>query len=147
MFDEIGNMVFLVGLTLNKRICAAIGFAALFITEIIIGAFCGGFIRAYVGDVLVIPLIYCLVRIFYTRDNKLLPIAVGSLGILAEIAQYFDLCGILGIDKQSAMGIMIGSHADIGDIFCYIAGVILIYVFEYIYSRIACRDKRAMGEG
>lgn len=124
---------------MKKRIFTACCFAALLIVEIIIGALSGGFIRAYVGDVLIIPLIYCFVRIFYTHDNRFLPLAVGGLGILAEIVQYFDLCGILGIDKRSILGIIIGSHADIGDILCYITGIILIYICEFMYRRIVDR--------
>ncbi len=124
---------------MKKRIFAACGFAALLITEIIIGAFCGGFIRAYVGDVLIIPLIYCFVRIFYTRENKFLPLAVGGLGILAEVIQYFDFCGIFGIDKGSLLGIIIGSHADFKDIVCYSVGVVLIYLAESACRRLADR--------
>lgn len=120
---------------MKKRIFAACGFAALLIIEIIIGVFCGGFVRAYIGDVLIIPLIYCFVRILYTRDNKFLPLAVGGLGILAEVIQYFDFCGIFGIDKGSLLGIIIGSHADFKDIICYLAGVALIYAAEFVCGR------------
>lgn len=126
---------------MKKRIFAACGFAALLIIEIIIGTFCRGFVRAYIGDVLIIPLIYCFVRIFYTRDNKFLPLAVGGLGILAEIIQYFDFCGIFGIDKSSLLGIIIGSHADIKDIICYTAGVIVIYIAEFAIARIFIDQK------
>ncbi len=121
---------------MKKRIYAVCGFVALLVVEIIIGMFFGGFIRAYVGDMLIIPLIYCFVRIFYTHDNKFLPLAVGGLGILAEILQYFDICGLLGIDKGSLLGIIIGSTADIKDILCYIAGIILIYLSGFAISKI-----------
>lgn len=131
---------------MKKRIFAACSFAALLIIEIIIGAFCGGFVRAYVGDVLIIPLIYCFVRIFYTRENKFLPLAVGGLGILAEIIQYFDFCGIFGIDKSSLLGIIIGSHADLKDIICYISGVILIYLAEFAIAKIFTDKKDAVSQ-
>lgn len=135
-------MRFLVGLELEmkKRIFAFCGFAALLIIEIIIGAFCGGFIRAYLGDILVIPLIYCFVRIFYTRNNKFLPLAVGMLGIFAEIIQYFNFCEIFGVDKDSLLGIMLGSVADIKDVLCYLAGVILIYLAEFSLQRFFDKD-------
>ena len=69
----------------NKRWLALCCFAALLAVEILIGRFGHGFLRAYVGDVLVIPLIYCFVRIFYVRCCIWLPAAVGGLGILAEV--------------------------------------------------------------
>ena len=91
----------------NKRLFALCGFVLLLVVEIIIGKYAHGFIRAYIGDVLVIPLIYCFVRIFYVRPAVWLPAAVGGLGILAEMLQYFNLCGLLGIPKGSLLGILL----------------------------------------
>ena len=122
-----------------KRLLALFGFVLLLAVEIIIGRFAHGFIRAYVGDVLVIPLIYCFVRIFYVRPAAWLPAAVGGLGILAEILQYFDLCGLLGIPKGSLPGILLGSSADFADILCYAAGTLLIYMAEWIILKIRGR--------
>lgn len=124
---------------IKKRLIAAAAFALLLGTEIIIGRFAHGFIRAYIGDVLVIPLIYCFVRIFYVGKNRLLPLFVGSLGIIAEGLQYFDLCGLLGIEKNSILGIMLGSHADLNDIICYAVGTALIYITQVIIAKFICR--------
>ena len=113
-----------------KRLLALCCFVLLLAVEIMIGKFAHGFIRAYIGDVLVIPLIYCFVRIFLVRPCVWLPAAVGGLGILAEILQYFDLCGVLGIPKDSLLGILLGSSPDFADIVCYAAGTLLIYTAE-----------------
>lgn len=118
-------------------------FLGLLAVEILIGRFVRGFVRAYVGDVLVIPLLYCFVRIFYTRRSVWLPAAVGGLGILAEGLQYADLCGRLGIPKGSLLGILLGSSADIRDVICYAVGVGLIYAAEGLYA-VCCR--RSLGE-
>ena len=123
-----------------KRIVALCGFVLLLVVEILIGKFAHGFIRAYVGDVLVIPLIYCFARIFYVRPAVWLPAAVGGLGILAEMLQYFNLCGLLGIPKRSLLGILLGSSADLGDIVCYAVGVLLIYTAEWCFGK-ALRKK------
>lgn len=114
----------------NKRFFALYCFIVLLAVEIMIGRFADGFIRAYVGDVLVIPLIYCFVRIFYVRPAVWLPAAVGGLGILAEMLQYFNLCGLLEIPKGSLLGILLGSSADFADILCYAVGVLLIYAVQ-----------------
>ena len=116
------------------------GFVLLMVVEIIIGKYAHGFIRAYIGDVLVIPLIYCFVRIFYVRPAVWLPAAVGGLGILAEMLQYFNLCGLLGIPKRSLLGILLGSSADLGDIVCYAVGVLLIYAVQRCFGK-ALRKK------
>ncbi len=121
---------------LSERIPALCGFVLLLVIEIIIGKSAHGFIRAYVGDVLVIPLIYCFVRIFYVRPAAWLPAAVGGLGILAEILQYFDLCGLLGIPRGSLLGILLGSSADLADIVCYSAGTLLIYAAEWCFGKV-----------
>ena len=127
----------------NKRWLALCCFAAPLAVEILIGRFGHGFLRAYVGDVLVIPLIYCFVRIFYVRRCIWLPAAVGGLGILAEVLQYFNLCGLLGIPKGSLLGILLGSSADFGDIVCYAVGVALIYAAEWALVKV--RRKRDEG--
>ena len=116
------------------------GFVLLLVVEIIIGKYAHGFIRAYIGDVLVIPLIYCFVRIFYVRPAVWLPAAVGGLGILAEMLQYFNLCGLLGIPKGSLLGILLGSSADFADILCYAVGVLLIYAVQRCFGK-ALRKK------
>ncbi len=120
----------------NKRILALGCFVLLLIVEILIGKFAHGFLRAYGGDVLVIPLIYCFVRMFYVRPAVWLPAAVGGLGILAEILQYLDLCGLLGIPKGSLLGILLGSSADFADMVCYAVGVALIYAVEWAFVKV-----------
>lgn len=126
---------------MKKRLPAVGCFAALLVTEILIGKCGGGFIRAYGGDVLVIPLLYCLVRIFYTRPNKILPPLVGGLGVLAEMIQYFNFCDRFGIDRSSILGIMLGAVADIRDVLCYAVGVMLIYAAEWAFAKIHGRQQ------
>lgn len=120
----------------KKRMIALRCLVCLLAIEIIIGRFAHGFIRAYIGDVLVIPLIYCFARIFYVRPAVWLPAGVGGLGIFAEILQYFDTCGVLGIPKGSLLGILLGSSADFADIVCYAVGVLLIYAAEWCFWKV-----------
>lgn len=120
---------------MKKRLSAACCFAALLAAEILIGKYAGGFVRDYLGDVLVIPLIYCFIRIFYVRPAAWLPAAVGSLGILAEVIQYGNFCDRFGIDRGSMLGIMLGSVADWRDVACYVVGVGLIYAAECIANK------------
>lgn len=121
--------------TTKKRLSAACWFAVLLSVEVMIGKFGGGFVRDYVGDVLVIPLIYCFIRIFYVRPAVWLPATVGGLGILAEVIQYFHFCEVFGIDRSSILGIMLGSVADWRDVACYVVGVALIYAAELIGNK------------
>ena len=127
----------------RSRFTAAAAFALLLAAEILIGRFAGGWLRAYGGDVLVIPLLYCLIRIVYTRPCRRLPAAVGGLGALAELLQWLDLCGRLGVDKGSLAGILLGSSADPLDLLCYALGTALLYLAGWAESMIRTPSPRA----
>ncbi len=52
------------------RIRYAISFLVLLIAEVIIGVWAKGAVRGYVGDILIIPTIYFLLRaLFFTKDG------------------------------------------------------------------------------
>lgn len=124
------------------RIRYAVIFFILLLTEILIGAFLdGGFIRDYGGDILVLPVIYFLIRIFWSRPQKantlILPAVLFLLGAAAELIQALDLTGVLGIDKGSVLGILIGSVCDPLDLICYAAGVCIVYVYIFIEKKIS----------
>ena len=57
----------------RRLICAGL-FAALLFTEIMIGMYAHGFVREYIGDVLVMPAMYFFVRIFTGRSPRTLPL-------------------------------------------------------------------------
>lgn len=96
-------------------------------TEIWIGICAGGWIRNYFGDVLVIPLMYCLVRIFTKKLPALLPVIMFGIGVIAEITQYFHLADRLGFERGSLMSILLGTSASLWDAVSYAAGAVLIY--------------------
>ncbi|MEM0980026.1 MAG: DUF2809 domain-containing protein, partial [Cyanobacteria bacterium P01_H01_bin.58] len=59
------------------------------------------FIRPYVGDVLVVILIYAIVRAFFKA--AILPTAIGVLlfAFVVEILQYFKIVEILGLESSA----------------------------------------------
>ena len=103
---------------------------ALLIVEILIGSVLKNFhwLRAYGGDILVIPLIYCLIRIFIQALPRGMPFLVCCIGFLAEFLQYIHLAEKLGFEKGSLGAIIIGTSFSWWDVLCYIAGMVLIYV-------------------
>ena len=124
---------------MRKRIGYSIVFAILLIAEILIGRFATGFVRSYIGDVLVIPTIYFLLRIIFSKDNifsvYVLPLLCYCLGRVAEFLQLIDITGILGIDKGSLLGILIGGSFDLRDILAYLVGLYLIGIYLALESR------------
>ena len=107
-----------------------ITFLVLLILEIIIGKWTTGFIRGYVGDILIIPTIYFLLRAVIFAKNSIfsvyvLPFICYSLGWVAEVLQAIDITGILGIEKTSLLGIMMGGKYDLKDGLAYLVGLYL----------------------
>lgn len=116
-------------------------FAVLLLAEILIGTFLhGGIIRAYGGDVLVLPVIYFLVRIFWTKPSKMntyiFPAVLFLVGAAAELLQAIDVTDMLGIDKGSIFGILIGSVCDPVDMLCYAMGTALIYGYVFLEGKL-----------
>lgn len=116
---------------MKDRLRYIILFAVLLIIEILIGKFATGFVRGFVGDVLVIPAIYFFLRAtFFCKDKifsvYVMPLICYFLGWKAEYLQLIDITGILGIDKSSLMGILIGGSFDLKDILAYLIGLYLI---------------------
>lgn len=117
---------------MQKHLKYIIMFSILLIIEIFIGKFMNnGFIRDYGGDILIIPLLYSLIRIFWVRNSKAailyLPLGLFVLGVCVELLQGANLINILKIDRNSIIGIIIGSTFDVNDILCYLVGTVLIW--------------------
>lgn len=117
----------------NIRIYRSIAFAVFLITEILIGKFAdsGGFVRCYLGDVLVMPVMYFFIGIFTDRPKKTLPLMLFGFACIVELLQSADICGRLGIDKGSLLAAVIGTKGDFKDIICYACGTALIYALAF----------------
>lgn len=87
------------------------------------------FVRAYLGDVIVVMLLYTLVKSFFRVNNEklILGILIFSCGV--EFAQYFKIAEILGFRQGSLMYIVIGNSFSWIDILCYAVGCLLLYLF------------------
>ena len=89
------------------------------------------FIRPYIGDMLVVILIYTFVRIIIPEKIRLLPLYIFLFAAGVEVLQYFDVVRLLGLDGNRFMSILIGSVFDIKDIACYGVGCLLLGIYEY----------------
>lgn len=106
-------------------------FIIVFITEAVIAVYVhDNIIRPYIGDVLVVVLIYCFIKVFIQNKTKLLPLYIFIFAVLVEIGQYFNLAGLLGLRDNRIAKIIIGSTFDIKDIICYLIGCVGLYMFE-----------------
>lgn len=106
-------------------------FLLIFVIEVIIGLFVkDSIIRPYGGDILVVILIYYFFKSFIKMNP--LPLALGVLlfAYAIEIGQYFNLVGLLNMQNNAIMRIVIGSSFSWGDIFCYTLGAIICLLID-----------------
>ena len=94
----------------------------------------GGFVRHYAGDVLAVILLYALARAIFSVTPSNLPLKIFAFAAALEIAQYFGVVQILGIENK-ILKIMIGGTFDLTDLLCYAAGCILAGAYEKFEKR------------
>lgn len=103
-----------------------------FIAEILIATTFAhtGFIRPFLGDYLVVILLYHLFKSF--RDIAPLKLAIGVFvfACLVETAQFFQLADVLGFARGSVMSIIIGTSFSWTDIVMYWLGCVTAYGFD-----------------
>ena len=118
------------------RIAYLTAFLLILCTEIFIGAFVrDDFVRPYVGDVLVVVLIYCALRVIFPTGLKILPLYVFIFACGVELMQLVDVVALLGIPSDSVLSIIIGRTFSLPDIICYAMGCTLIYIVELIIKK------------
>ena len=99
------------------------GTILLLITEVLIALYLhDGFVRPYLGDVLVVVLLYCLVRVLSPTGIRLLPLYLFILAAAVETAQYLDILSLLGVGVHSPLRIIFGTSFSWVDMLCYLAG-------------------------
>lgn len=86
------------------------------------------FIRAYLGDVIVVMLLYTLVKSFFIINDTKLIIGIFAFSCIIEFAQFFNIAEKLGFQPGSLMYIVIGNSFSWIDIICYGAGCLLLYL-------------------
>lgn len=93
------------------------------------------FIRAYLGDVIVVMLLYTLVKSFFiTNDTKLI-LGIFAFSCLIEFAQFFKIADKLGFPEGSLMYIVVGNSFSWIDILCYGVGCLILYLLVKISSK------------
>lgn len=105
-------------------------FCTIFLIEVLIAKFIDdSIIRPYVGDILVVILIYYFIKAFIA--TKSIYIIIGSLffAYLVEIGQYFHIADVLAVENK-ILRIIIGSSFSWGDIVCYTIGGIICFLFN-----------------
>ena len=104
--------------------------------EVLIGLFAHGWVRSYLGDVLVVILLYTIVRTIVLRKGKwfVIPTIILVFSFIVEFLQLWGFCDRFGITNEF-LRIIIGTGYSNVDLMCYCIGIIPCYVSEYLLNR------------
>ncbi|WP_415324891.1 DUF2809 domain-containing protein [Chryseobacterium sp. MMS23-Vi53] len=93
------------------------------------------FIRAYLGDVIVVMLLYTFVKSFIKINDQKLILGILIFSCVVEFAQYFNIAERLGFQPGSLMYIVSGNSFSWIDILCYAVGCLLLFLFVKINNQ------------
>lgn len=123
----------------NFRYFAA--FIIILSVEILIALFVhDGFVRPYLGDVIVVWLIYCFVRIFSTNKITALPLYVFLFAVSVEILQYFNIVELLRLEGNALARTVIGTSFSFIDIACYFVGALILFIWQTVESKLTKKN-------
>ena len=120
-----------------RRAVFGIASVLLLLIEVLIGMYATGWVRNYLGDVLVVILLYTLWRTVkpdLTKRWYVLPTAILIFAFGVEFLQLWGFCDRLGITNR-VLRIIIGTGFSVEDLISYAIGCIPCYVTELLISR------------
>ena len=121
----------------RMRVRHIVLFALLLAEEFYIGLLVHDrFVRPYVGDLIVVMVLYFFVRIFFVKKPKYLSIWILLFAILVELTQLLPLVDVLGI-KNKVIRVLMGTSFAWGDMIAYLTGSVINFVWD-----LRIKDKR-----
>ena len=119
---------------MKKRLVFGALSAVLFGAEVLIGMYAHGWVRSYLGDVLIVILLYTLFRTVFPEWPRrwwLLPTAILLFSFAVEFLQLWGFCDRFGITNR-LMRIVLGTGYSTIDLACYAIGVVPCFIAEYM---------------
>ena len=118
--------------------------ALLFIVEVSIALFVDdAFVRPYLGDVLVIPLVYCAIATFVEARPTLLGAGVFAFACAVEVSQRHDLVSALGLEESRVARTVLGTAYSPLDLLAYAVGAALTVIVHRRAQRLRVSEPRA----
>lgn len=109
----------------------------LFIIEFLIAIYAHDeIIRPFVGDLLVVILLYCLVKSVFNANTMGVAIGVLIFSYALETLQYFHIVELLGLSHLNWANILIGTSFEWMDLLMYTLGIIIILIIKFQWPRI-----------
>lgn len=92
-------------------------------------------VRPYIGDFLVVILVYCFLRAFINSSVIKLALAALLISYAVEILQYADMLGRLGLQDSGVARVVLGTSFEWIDMVAYTLGIVLVLCVEKMISR------------
>ena len=103
----------------------------LFVVEVLIALFLhGGIIRNYIGDVIVVILIYCFIKTFFKISVTKVALGVLIFAYAVEFSQYLNLIKHLGLEKSEIANVIMGHSFGWIDMIAYTLGILIVVLIE-----------------
>lgn len=110
-------------------------FLLLFVIEVLIALFIhDDFIRPYIGDVLVVILIYCFLMSFLSVSKIKILVFVLVFSFAIEFFQYFNLVVVLGLEDVKLAKVVLGNSFSGIDLLCYVVGISIVFIIEKLFG-------------
>ncbi|HRG48813.1 MAG TPA: DUF2809 domain-containing protein [Leptospiraceae bacterium] len=91
-----------------------------------------GFIRGFLGDTVIVILLYSLMQSIKDFDSLLLSVGITLFAYAIEITQYFKIIPLLGFQENFFTRIVFGSIFDPLDLIAYTIGGLLSFFLDRI---------------
>jgi hypothetical protein len=108
----------------------------IFFIEVFIALFVDDtLVRPFLGDALVVILIYCTVRTFLNVKYWKAALGVFTFACAIEILQYFDYVRLLGLENNRMLSVAMGRTFERLDFAAYLTGFLIILAVEKFVRR------------
>lgn len=125
---------------LKMRLLYVAVFVVLLGIEVCIALFMhDSFVRPYIGDVLVVVVVYCAARIAFPCRFWLMSAAVFLFAAAVELVQLTELSSLF--PEGGFIATVLGSTFDLKDLLCYAAGSALCLLWDIFVVRKCKYDK------
>lgn len=105
--------------------------AILFLVEVLIAMYAHDeIIRPYLGDVLVVILMYCFVKSFFNIPPLKTAISVLIFSFVVETLQYFHFVKLIGLERSNLANIVMGNYFAWEDLLAYTIGIFIVLIAE-----------------
>lgn len=107
-------------------------FLCLLMVEVLIGMYVHDtFVRPFIGDLLVVILLYSFAKTFVNLPPAHTAISVFIFALLIELLQLFNLAELLGLEQSKLAKIVLGSTFDPLDLLAYFIGIWICLIAEF----------------